>query len=228
MSQVMVFRQATEKRHEPSKFLTLPPELRNTIYSMAFKAEDPSSTSCTTAPKLEAPPLLMSCRQIYNDAHLLFYAATTFRCTLGDKVAQWLADIPEPNRIEIRKAQVFVPLALWQMQSQHHSLSDMAAALQKMVSALNLSVRHLMREDFRFEINVWVNPHVANEDDWENLLCKGRWVGGETEEDLSAVWTCDPQKTVAEELAKRDEVREHLILKKREEDGRERLDALWG
>lgn len=228
MSRVMVSNQATEKRHEPTQFLTLPPELRNTIYSMAFQAADPSSTCCTTAPKLEAPPLLMSCRRIYNDAHLLFYAATTFRCTLGDNITQWLASMPATNRLEIRKAQIFVPLSLWQMQTHHHSLSEIAAALQRRLLTLNSSVRHLMREDFRFEINIWRNSRLAAEKDWENLLAKGFWVGGEVEEDLVEVWTSDPLRTVLEELERRGELREYLIREKEEVLGREILGALWG
>lgn len=85
-----------------------------------------------------------------------------------------------------------------------------------------------MREDFRFEINIWRNSRLAAEKDWENLLAKGFWVGGEVEEDLVEVWTSDPLRTVLEELERRGELREYLIGKKEEVLGREILGALWG
>ncbi|PIA88803.1 hypothetical protein CB0940_06991 [Cercospora beticola] len=87
------------QRQKPltSRLLTLPAELRNQIYITYF-THPTYSEDCPPRirPSYTLPPLLKTCRQIYNEAIGLYYSATpAFRCLDEDSTVKWLVNLPE-------------------------------------------------------------------------------------------------------------------------------------
>ncbi|KAI7370787.1 hypothetical protein KC328_g17681, partial [Hortaea werneckii] len=67
--------------HQTSPLLTLPPELRNKIYSLALTS--PSKTTPSKTGHLKHPALLQTCVQIRREATQMYFAQTTFQLHLN-------------------------------------------------------------------------------------------------------------------------------------------------
>ncbi|RMY69279.1 hypothetical protein D0863_06557 [Hortaea werneckii] len=76
----------TEQHHPPthqtSPLLTLPPELRNKIYSLALKSPSKTTPSSNTG-HLKHPALLQTSVQIRTEATQMYFAQTTFQLPLN-------------------------------------------------------------------------------------------------------------------------------------------------
>ena len=213
MSPDMSIDHATLEPKQPCRLLALPAELRNKIYTMAFEdevIEDPLDKNWVEPRHFQAPPLLMTCHQIYDEARLLFYATATFRATYNADLCAWFGHIPEMSRRHIRRVQFFVSLDTWMMATQP-SLGTrplhFASGLKEMsLSKIRDALHPLNGRDVNVEINIWVNSKMEEETDPEKLRLPayyGCWVRGEQMEDLVPVWTSDPEARVQEELEKR-------------------------
>lgn len=241
MSPDMSVDHTTQEPQQPCRLLALSAELRNKIYTMAFEdevVEDPFIKSWVEPRHFEAPALLMTCRQIYSEARLLFYATATFRATFNDPVTPWMSSMPKVNRCHIRNIQAFVPKHNWLMATRHWAQGSArwAFPVDPLTAANNLkrnylwsirdSVRGLVHADAKVEINIWVNSNMEEETDGGKLRNSdddgGVWVKGEQEQDLMLAWTCDPEGRVKAELQKRAALR--VLLEERAE----KMEKLFG
>ncbi|KAK4494829.1 hypothetical protein PRZ48_014185 [Zasmidium cellare] len=81
------------KPPSPSKFLSLPPELRNEIYTALFPPSSEGSVQ-RIKPGYELPGLLLSCKQIHAECMGLYYSNSIFRCLDEDSAVSWLSNLP--------------------------------------------------------------------------------------------------------------------------------------
>ncbi|KAF2162710.1 hypothetical protein M409DRAFT_26947 [Zasmidium cellare ATCC 36951] len=77
----------------PSKFLSLPPELRNEIYTALFPPSSEGSVQ-RIKPGYELPGLLLTCKQIHSECMGLYYSNSIFRCLDEDSAVSWLTNLP--------------------------------------------------------------------------------------------------------------------------------------
>lgn len=70
--------------------MTLPPEIRNEIYTALFKDEIQR-----IKPEYSLPGILSACRQTYTEAIGLFYSISVFRCLDEDSTVSWLVALPQ-------------------------------------------------------------------------------------------------------------------------------------
>ncbi|KAK5119919.1 hypothetical protein LTR85_007245 [Meristemomyces frigidus] len=69
---------------QKSKLLSIPPEVRNNIYSVVLSS--PSDIVIPESGRLTPPPLLSVCKLIQQEATQLYYAVNTFRAIVRDDV----------------------------------------------------------------------------------------------------------------------------------------------
>ncbi|KAK4494755.1 hypothetical protein PRZ48_014111 [Zasmidium cellare] len=107
---------------QTSRLLTLPPELRNKIYTLVLVQGAPIQISeRSTKPSLAArgatahytrllePPFLLTCRQIRHEALPIFYGENVFFTAIKDALPPWLLAIgPEKARM-VRHIRGFRP-----------------------------------------------------------------------------------------------------------------------
>lgn len=77
-------------REQPSHFLSLPPELRNEIYSALFPPQNVERIK----PDYAFPGFLLANKQIASEATGLYYANTIFRCLDEASAVDWLTTLP--------------------------------------------------------------------------------------------------------------------------------------
>lgn len=70
---------------QPFRFLALPPELRNKIYTHLFQCTKP-----LVKPTYTLPGLLLANHQIHAEALGLYYSTSTFRCLDEASTINWL------------------------------------------------------------------------------------------------------------------------------------------
>lgn len=75
--------------NQPFRFFDIPAELRNRIYEYNFsgamvKLKDKGKL-------LQAPSLLVACKQLYSEATSIYYAETMFYADSRDDIVGWLA-----------------------------------------------------------------------------------------------------------------------------------------
>lgn len=77
-------------KEQPSRFLSLPPELRNEIYNALF----PPQSVERIKPDYAFPGFLLANKQIAAEATGLYYANTIFRCLDEASAVSWLVHLP--------------------------------------------------------------------------------------------------------------------------------------
>lgn len=87
-----------EDAPKQSRFLSLPAELRNAIYSALFPPSDPDKDSDGHVQRIKSsyrlPGLLLTCKQIHSECMGLYYSNTIFRCLDETSAVNWLANLP--------------------------------------------------------------------------------------------------------------------------------------
>ena len=73
-----------------SRLLSLPPELRNAVYTALFAPGEVERIK----PGYTIPPFLLTCKQVYAEATGVYYSHSIFRCLEEDSAVSWLTHLP--------------------------------------------------------------------------------------------------------------------------------------
>lgn len=88
---------------DQSLLMRLPPELRNRIYHQAFKGHETVLECAAGTLRLrmpQAPGILLTCRQVHQEAVGIFYSTTAICSSTAWCIAKWLQGLPE-NRVDL-------------------------------------------------------------------------------------------------------------------------------
>jgi len=179
-----------------SPLLTLPPELRNTIFELVLQGT-------TTEPEIKGddlqsgepfplPPLLRSCKQIYLEASLIFYERTTFYLNGSLKAFQWLEVIRARYLTAITEVGIDTAryMVEWKRDYEAWTGKDEQGRLDQITELLTGRGIELPAGVFKVSIN--------------------------TEHD-GMVWTADPEKDAPNMVAKTVRRRRHVLGRRRKD-----------
>lgn len=124
-----------DQSQSQSPLLALPPELRNTIYELAF-----SDIILDLDEETRAPCLLSSCRQIRIEAYDIFYRTVVFETNARDKAFDFLSGVPPRIRASITEFRYFTEMTSgsnWSCSA--HSPKNAQWRLDELVQMLKIS-----------------------------------------------------------------------------------------